>query len=106
MRGLRSVKIICVLVLLAVVVSYSLDLECFLESQACHQVQITDQELDRSCAQPTTLPVVAAILPAQPYFRLPAPIIVERVTIGWPEPERARRQLRLLPLGLRAPPIA
>ena len=105
------------LVLLAVLVSYNLDLECFLESQTCHQIQSGHAEceqvqsvhaqLDSNCAQPTALPLLSlvAILPPPTDFRPPAPVTVELVECSWVEPELPRIALLSVPLGLRAPPL-
>jgi hypothetical protein len=106
----RPIKATCIIVLLALLVCYNLDLECLLESQSCQRATPSAHaELDSSssrCSQPTTLTVVVAILPPQTKWLLPAPITVELVRSPEFEPELARVSYLLVPLGLRAPPAA
>lgn len=103
---MRLIRATCVIVLLALLVSYNLDLECLLESQSCQQTANVSAELESSCSQPTTLAMVVAILPQRTKFSLPVPITVELVRSLKFEPEFAHVSYLLVPLGLRAPPAA
>ncbi len=104
---MRLIRATCVIVLLALLVSYNLDLECLLESQSCQQTASVSAEFESSCSQPTTLTVVVvAILPPQTTFLPPTPLTVELVRSLKFEPEFAHVSYLLVPLGLRAPPAA
>lgn len=105
----QSIKTTWVLVLLAVLVSYSFDFECLLETQTCQQqIQSAHSEPDTNCAQPSLLPavVVVAILPTTSSFFSPVPTTLERVLGQWRNPSVVGQSHRLVPLGLRAPPSA
>jgi hypothetical protein len=108
-KSAQSIKTVCVLVLLAVLVSYSLDLECLLETQTCQQqIQSAHNEPDTSCAQPSLLPAVVAValLQTTSSFVSPIPYTLERVLGQWRERSVVGHSHRLIPLGLRAPPSA
>jgi len=100
-----SLKACLILSLLGVLLSYSFDLECFLENgQAC--VQVCDQASEDVCSEPLlgstpSAALVTRLFVLQPYVQGPAVLVAflpqERVFSSF---------LTLLPVGLRAPPAA
>ena len=108
MRSERKLQTIWILALLAVLMSYSFDLECQVELKSCSQESVHLQS-STDCAQPGLLPsaLSIAILPAKLALKLPTP------RVALPLPNLGNRQTQalpplwcLVPLGLRAPPLA
>lgn len=101
-------KTLWIWALLAVLLSYSYDFECLLESQGCLQQQThqAQAEIDSTCAQPSLMPAVVALLPTCTKVVLPA-LRAEAVEPIAALPLEAPPQPQLsVPLGLRAPPLA
>lgn len=93
-----------VLALLAVLLSYSYDFECLLETHGCQQ-QNVQVELDSSCAQPSVRPAVAALLPTHTSLSVPAPTTVAQPPLLWVIVDPPSHPPLSVPLGLRAPPV-
>jgi hypothetical protein len=102
----RAAKMAFVLTLLAVLLSYSFDFECLLETSHCGQQITVQAESDNTCSQPSLLTSPAALLPATSVVAPPASIAVNGDAPGWLLVERSWIKYRVVPLGLRAPPRA
>ncbi len=95
-----------VLALLAVLISYEYDIECLMESQACHEIVQGEKLAD--CTQPS-LPSAAtgafvAILPSHTPVTAPPPSIVVTEEAPWSVQALPLVVFQGPPLGLRAPP--
>ena len=91
--------------LLALVVSYNLDLECFFESHSC-RTQIVHFEPGLDCMQPGLTPAPVALIPTTPCVVVPIARIAYHVEPEWPSAAPPRPPCLAVPLGLRAPPNA
>lgn len=91
--------------LLALLLSYSFDLECLVEQHSC-KTQVVHSEPGTDCTQPGLTPLSVALLPTTPGITVPAPLVVTPVEMEWSVPDLPRQSWRAVPLGLRAPPLA
>ena len=103
-----SIRLIWVWALLALLLSYSFDLECLLEHDRCQQQQGQTQtqisELDVSCVQPGLLPAPVALLTTFIALIVHAPVTVPPAAPFVIALESAAQPPLCVPLGLRAPP--
>lgn len=104
MKKVTRIKCVWVWALLALLLSYNFDLECFFEQHSC-RTQVVHFEPAPDCTQPGIAPLVAALLPVTPVVTLPRPAVAVDVELEWPLPDVPWQACRLVPLGLRAPPI-
>jgi hypothetical protein len=93
-----------VLALLAVLLSYSYDFECLLESQGCQQ-QVLTVEWNPDCAQPGLVPAAIALLPTTSGWRALCPLTVGAAPRLWEVSQPALQPPSCRPLGQRAPPL-
>ena len=102
----RKVSIVWVWALLAVLLSYSFDIECLVETQSCAQ-GIVHLERPSDCTQPglTPTPLLIAVIPASPRVRIPAPRAISPDAVCWTVSDSPAQTSRSVPLGLRAPPL-
>lgn len=78
----RSLKFWGVWGLLAVLLSYSYDFECLLETHSCRQLAVISSveiELDTGCAQPSLRPMPIALPPSP--VRIQAPVATSSVRV-------------------------
>lgn len=105
MRRPIRIKLVWVWTLLALVLSYSLDLECVFEQHSCRS-QVVHQEPGPDCAQPGIAPMPVALLPGTLVVTKPVATVVAHIEAEWAAPDLPRQGWRPVPLGLRAPPAA
>lgn len=91
--------------LLALLLSYSFDLECLVEQHSC-KTQVVHSEPGTDCTQPGLTPLSVALLPTTPGITVPAPLVLTPIKMEWSVPDLPRQSWRAVPLGLRAPPLA
>lgn len=104
-----SIRLICVWALLALLLSYSFDFECLLESDRCQQqgqIQALTSDLDDSCVQPGLLPAAVALLTTSIVLVVFAPVTLPRTAPPVVALESAAQPPLCVPLGLRAPPFS
>lgn len=103
MRFKLSIRVVLVLTLMAVLVSYNYDFECFTEpsSTTCHESRSED---GGTCTQPSLLPAPVAILTSHAPVTAPPPSFVVLQAPLRQQTELILRPARAIPLGLRAPP--
>lgn len=103
----RKAPIAWVWILLAVLLSYSFDLECLVERQGCTQ-NVVHVDRASDCTQPGFTPptIFVAVLPSTPSIRIPAPRVVALGSQCWTPMDSPPQTSRSVPLGLRAPPLA
>lgn len=105
MNRRTPIKLVWVWTLLALLLSYNFDLECFFEQHSC-KTQVVHYEPGTDCTQPGIAPISVALLPATPCIIAPVPLVAIPVEMEWSVPDLPRQPWRAVPLGLRAPPLA
>jgi hypothetical protein len=99
-----NLKICFVWALLAVLLSYNLDLECFLETDGpCQSVcQTSGEDL---CLEPSIGSSPPALLPSSFVFRVVSVGVISKVAYHYSDLDLPRSQTLKGTFGLRAPPI-